>query len=57
MLRDRIRNQGYWPEQLKHPSEYRRFFVAEDLTFCGFALNMAEVALEKQAQKNKQLNE
>ena len=47
MLLSRIRNQNYWPEQIRHPSEYRKFFVAEDQTYCGFALNLAEVAPEK----------
>ena len=57
MLLDRIRNRGYWPEQIRHPSEFRKFFIAKDLTYCGFALNLAEVKLEKKDKGKDRLSD
>ncbi|CDW80018.1 UNKNOWN [Stylonychia lemnae] len=34
-----IKSKDYWPESIKHPNQYREFYWAPDLSFCGFATN------------------
>lgn len=35
-----MREPNYWPAGMKHPSEYRKFYMADDLSFCGFSKNL-----------------
>ena len=38
-----IAHPNYWPEGMKHPSEYRKFYMANDLSFCGFSKDIKGV--------------
>ena len=31
-----IRSKEYWPDGMKHPREYRKFYMADDFSHCGF---------------------
>jgi len=32
-----LKTKDYWPESLKAPTYFRKFIVADDLSYCGFA--------------------
>ena len=38
-----LREPNYWPAGMKHPSEYRKFYMANDLSFCGFSKDIKGV--------------
>lgn len=45
-IQEAISEKDYWPEGMRHPAEYRKFYMAEDLSFCGFT-NESQIAKRK----------
>lgn len=43
VLKENLKLKDYWPEGITHPSQYRRFYAANDLSYCGFARSEAEI--------------
>lgn len=36
---ENIKSKQYWPNGMTHPDQYRVFYWAPDMSFCGFAAN------------------
>ena len=39
MIESDLKQPSYWPKGLTLPSNYRKFYIASDLSYCGFAHN------------------
>ncbi len=35
-IRKEIKRQDYWPEGMTHPNKFRKFYLADDMSYCGF---------------------
>ena len=42
-----LKTKDYWPESLKKPQRFRKFIVAEDLSYCGFAQDEKTLTIER----------
>jgi hypothetical protein len=38
-IRKDIKQRDYWPEGMTHPNEFRKFYLADDMSYCGFGTN------------------
>lgn len=43
IIQENLKAKNYWPEGITHPNNYRKFYVAQDLSYCGFAQNESEI--------------
>lgn len=39
LIESDLKQPSYWPKGLTLPSDYRKFYIASDLSYCGFAHN------------------
>lgn len=46
-----MKQKSYWPDGLTMVGEFRKFYVANDLSYCGFAQNEREIG-----KKHRQMN-
>lgn len=49
IIQENLRQKDYWPEGITHPNNFRKFYVAQDLSYCGFAQNEDEIGKKRQA--------
>ena len=38
-IEQNLKKNDYWPEVLKKPSKFRKFYIKKDLSSCGFGIN------------------
>lgn len=50
---DNMNSKQYWPKGMTHPDEYRVFYWAPDMSFCGFAANHIFKKTKAQAKELK----
>jgi hypothetical protein len=43
ILENNLKSKNYWPDGITHPNNYRKFYVANDLSYCGFAQTEGEI--------------
>ena len=43
IIQENLKAKNYCPEGITHPNNYRKFYVAQDLSYCGFAQNESEI--------------
>ena len=48
IIQQNIKQKNYWPEGITHPKKFRKFYVAQDLSYCGFAQNENEIGKRRQ---------
>lgn len=35
-IQKNLSEKDYWPQGIRHPRDFRKFYMANDLKFCGF---------------------
>lgn len=49
-----LKSKQYWPEDLKKPEQFREFYWAPDLSFCGFATSGTLVKRQESQHQHQQ---
>lgn len=44
---NQLSKRDYWPEGMTIPKDYKKFYVANDLSFCGFAKDEHEISRKR----------
>jgi len=47
MMVQNLKLKDYWPEGMTKPQQYKKFYVANDLSFCGFAKDEKEISRKR----------
>ena len=42
-LKSKLNDRQHWPDELVRPDKYRKFYVASDLSYCGFGKSEKEI--------------
>lgn len=56
-LEKNLKTKDFWPKGLREPNNFRKFIVADDLSYCGFAKDEETLNIERARFYKRKNNE